>query len=233
MAVSPDDFDKFILGTADEATKGRVLAELADENSQPSQWMREVQERGRKSSERNRRDSAPSELPLKPPKRRIPTGVWVSVTLAAGIAGLLVGRFLAAPDGGAGAREVVRAKVGLKEDARGPAVVAVNLDIESSRPGFATVVLLSTPLQTFPELDQAAVSVSPASPGRYGPIQGKPGTVMIIVITETPALEVIRRALEGGKGNVSDPKAARQAILDSLWQHNFRWAAVEETRLPG
>jgi hypothetical protein len=158
---------------------------------------------------------------------------WAAAALAFGIAGIVVGRFAVGPGEDRKSREVVVAQLAVKnEGGRGGGVSAIKVDIGCQRPGFATVVVLSDPPETFPLRDEDNIATGPDVRGAYGPIEGKSNTAVLVVVTETPARETVRRAVGSGKVNLADTKAVREFILEALWRDNHRWASVEESRFP-
>lgn len=172
--------------------------------------------------------SEPAQPAVRPRSPRLIT----SLAIAASIFGVLIGWFAHSQPGQRPDREVVLAQVGLKDGGpRGAGVVAVTVEVASPKPGFATVVVLSGTPQTFPLRDEDNISVQAEAASRYGPLETKPDTVVLVFVTETPARDTVRRAV----AKVADPadsKAVREAVLSALWRDGYHWAAVQDSRVP-
>lgn len=242
MAVTEAEFDLFLLGSADADTMARVLAELKIETSQASSWMRKIQSKDIDVADWNKTEEAGKSL-FKTEKDVTPHAIvrstswkttlaWAGVSIAAGIVGILIGRLVLPSTSTVGDRELVQAAVELKNaQPRGVGVVAIDLDIQSPRAGFATVIVLSESAETFPLRNEDPISIPAAK--FYGPIEAVPGSRLVIVVTETPSRETVRRLAEKMKFKKSTDFAAMQeAISQALWREGYKWAAITESTVP-
>jgi hypothetical protein len=90
------------------------------------------------------------------------------------------------------------------------------------------VLLAPGRFQVYPRSGQADLRVEAGQPRDYGPLL-PPGdvTTVLLVVTETPAADLLRQALpaEGAKPDQVD--AVLADLQTALWQAGHRWAAVD------
>jgi hypothetical protein len=156
---------------------------------------------------------------------------WATALAVA--ASLIVGMFLGQGWPGS-TREVLLADATLEEAGGRGAGDQQMVRIVSPRNGFATIVRYS-PEDTIddvlidPESFESALTVAADKPIEYGPLDGiDAGTAIVVIVTETPATETIRRAVGNLVDLPSRPEELRKAILESLWSNGYRWAALAE-----
>lgn len=161
--------------------------------------------------------------------------------------GLILGRWVwpraAAPPGGdpnvppAGdqpvppvrSQEVLVARSSLGHvEVRGTALV-FSASVSSDRPGFVTLVSLKDPLpRVYPEAADPFLHVAPDRPASFGPMEAPEGSVVLVIVTETPAQEVIRSYLRPLDVRKLSSKQVRDAALEGLWATGHRWVAMSE-----
>lgn len=170
-----------------------------------------------------------------PPKARNPNYLWWGVSSFAALAaavlvGVIIGLNWAGNRPSTENKEVLLASASLSDVKGRGGAVAFALSVQSPRPGFATILVFGTERpKVHPDYSEDFLRVSEGTPVRYGPLEAPSGTRVFIIVTETPATEVLRKAISQGKlrpGQVTDLK---QTVLELLWASGHRWAAVNET----
>jgi hypothetical protein len=101
-----------------------------------------------------------------------------------------------------------------------------SLVISSPHKGFATVITCAPGKQEiFPRLDQDEIRIEARQGKRDGPypqLDGK--AIVLVVVSESPATEVIRKALPEGTPNQIDQLL--KLIEEPLWKAGHRWVAI-------
>ena len=104
------------------------------------------------------------------------------------------------------------------------------VEVASVRPGFATIITLAPdrPQQVFPEPGEDPIRVAPSAPQTYGPLP-RDSTTALVLITETPATDLIREALlsqEFMPGNLDRLDGYLRKLLS---QSGYRWVGMSYT----
>lgn len=132
-------------------------------------------------------------------------------------------------------RDIVQAEVNTSfETPRGPNTVSFKADVQSKDAGFVTVILFrdgKRPI-VYPDYGEAEIRIAASQPATIGALEGSPGGFVLVVITETPATESIRRILAALPPNV-EPDTVQEKIPDSLFNTGFRWVSIGRARVPG
>jgi hypothetical protein len=107
--------------------------------------------------------------------------------------------------------------------------------IDSDRKGFAVLVVPmpgATPL-VFPGIAAGPVSVTPGEAVTIPPLSGglKDATVALVVITEQPAGDAIRRALGEQKFEPDQIAKLQEFLAKNLAESNYHWAAFSSVKL--
>jgi hypothetical protein len=102
------------------------------------------------------------------------------------------------------------------------------IEIGSPRPGVATVVLLGPgPPTVYPLPGQVDIPVEPFRPRKFGPLDRPDAqTTVLVIVTATPAAEVIRQHLTAEAAAADQPDRLLGQLEQALWQAGHRWAAL-------
>jgi hypothetical protein len=103
-----------------------------------------------------------------------------------------------------------------------------SVTIASPRRGFATIALLAPgQCEVYPGPGQEAITITPPQPRDYGPLpRPRVKTTMLVIVTETPAAETIRKALPVEGAAPEDISKILENLNIALLQHGYRWAAI-------
>jgi hypothetical protein len=102
------------------------------------------------------------------------------------------------------------------------------LEIRSPRRGVATLVLLGPgePL-VYPQPGQANIAVEALEPRKFGPLdQPKARTTVLVLVTDTPAAEIVRRLLAIAGAALDEPDRLPDQMEKALWGAGQRWVAL-------
>jgi len=238
-----DELQEYLEGKADPETTQRVLRDLRDPNS----GLRRLFEKGRarnipplevlleklpevmrKSSleEDSYADEEPDFDSLKadPIHRRwkLRTRFAIAAILLLGV-GLFIG--INIPEG----RQELRTEVSPRYVASRGQEKDLRVEIRSPLAGFASVIAISPEgrPEVFPALGGEEIPIAAATPRDFGPLPEKTAAA-VVVVTETPAADVLRKSLRGKTFAPNDMKPAEEFVRSALKQHNYRRIAVGE-----
>lgn len=110
--------------------------------------------------------------------------------------------------------------------------VTFELRLGSPRPGFAAVIVPrpGDKPRVYPESWGDPPRVGPGAAKTYGPLDARAGQTVLVVVAETPAADVLRRAFE--KAPPADSlDAIRELAEAALKDAGFRWAAFARVEL--
>jgi hypothetical protein len=104
---------------------------------------------------------------------------------------------------------------------------AFNVVLRSPRRGYASLVLM-TPRQTivYPKSQESAIVVEPWVEQVSPPLPLQEETVVLIVITQSPAASVVRAFFDSAGFPPRDLPAHLDALKDTLWKQGYTWAAL-------
>ncbi len=104
------------------------------------------------------------------------------------------------------------------------------VEVESVRPGFATIITLAPdrPQQVFPEPGEEPIRVAPSAPQTYGPLP-RDSTTALVLVTETPATDLIREALLTQKFRPGDLDRLDGYLRTLLAQSGYRSVGMSYT----
>lgn len=110
--------------------------------------------------------------------------------------------------------------------------VSFELKLDSPRPGFASVIVPrpADKPRVYPEGWDDPPRVVPGAAATYGPLDARAGQSVLVVVTETPAADVLRRAFD--KEPLADSVERLRAQAETVLKANgFRWAAFAVVEL--
>jgi hypothetical protein len=101
-----------------------------------------------------------------------------------------------------------------------------SLVISCPHKGFATVIIRAPGKQEiFPRPDQDEIRIEALQAKRAGPYSQLDGkAIVLVVVSESPATEVIRKALPEGTPDQVDQLL--KLIQEPLWKAGHRWVAI-------
>jgi hypothetical protein len=159
---------------------------------------------------------------------------WTAYAIAASLLiglGVLIGSRIFQGGGAAGGMEILVASVTPQFLPAKGTEMDLRVEIQSGRPGFASVISLAPDRrqQVFPLPGAGAVPVGPAGTGPYGPLPPDSRTVLVVV-TDRPATDAIRDALLGKPFTPSQAGQLQGYLREVLAAAGHRWAAFGITR---
>jgi hypothetical protein len=104
---------------------------------------------------------------------------------------------------------------------------AFNVVLRSPRRGYASLVLM-TPRQTiiYPKSQESAIVVEPWVEQVSPPLPLQEETVVLVVITQTPAANVVQAFFDSTAFPPRDLPKHLDALKDTLWKQGYTWAAL-------
>ncbi len=104
------------------------------------------------------------------------------------------------------------------------------VEVGSVRPGFATIITLAPDRaqQVFPEPGEEPIRVAPSAPQTYGPLP-RDSTTALVLVTETPATDLIREALLTQEFRPGDIDRLGGYLRKLLAQSGYRSAGMSYT----
>lgn len=107
------------------------------------------------------------------------------------------------------------------------AAVAFDLDVRAERPGFVTVIVFPVGKEprVYPDYGQDEARVSPEAPASVGPFEAPVDSPVLIVVTETPATDIVRRVVNNLPPAQWAPETVSAAVQKRLFASGHNWAA--------
>jgi hypothetical protein len=129
-----------------------------------------------------------------------------------------------------GETEVLLASVTPKFGTLRGAEQSLLVEVGSVRPGFATIITLAPdrPQQVFPEPGEEPIRIKPSARETYGPLP-RDSTTALVLITETPATDLIREALLSQEFRAGDLDRLDGYLRKLLSQSGYRSVGMSYT----
>lgn len=129
-------------------------------------------------------------------------------------------------------REILAANAVIEKASPRGNGIALELKVSSKRSGFLSFVFIGQGRpQVLPDYGEELVTIAPNVPISYGPVDAS-GTLILCIITETPATEVLRKLASKEELSSKNPEVLKGVISEALWKANFRWIEFQSMAIP-